>query len=810
MGGERGVPRGAVVADKHVRAKGSGRLVRVLGSGPDGGRRGGPERRYHAWWPGRSDRARTMLWAAYAVMGVLLVVYLASLIVRGPDRASPLVDGWVVAGFEMTAAALCLARGLTRRRGRGVALTLGFGLVMWSLGDFALTVESQGGGTPPTPSLADVFYLGFYPLAYVAAVIFMRGEVRRLSTPNWLDGAVASLGTASACAAFMFERVLHLTGGNSAATATNLAYPIGDVLLLSLVVGGSTVMSGRRKAPWLLMATGIAVNTVGDTANLFGTSFGESRPGFIFNAIAWPTSMLVLSMSVWLRPRPLNPQTVRKPALFVIPGLSAACALVVLFVGNLHATSRLALGLATATLLLVGIRLVASVRGMRSLSQERRHQSVTDELTGLGNRRCLYTVLDAFFADYDATAPRPRAIAFLFLDLNHFKEINDTFGHPVGDKLLKQLGPRLSACLREADLPIRLGGDEFVVVLVDGDAEYATAVAQRLTDRLAEPFVLDRVRVHISASIGIALAPTDATDSAGLLWCADVAMYRGKLAGTPFAIYQPDLDRSGNRLLLLDELRTAIDERQLVLHYQPQLDLRTGEIVAVESLLRWVHPRLGIVPPLEFLSLAEEAGLMGPITALVLSDALAQCAAWRSAGSPLSVSVNISPTNLLDPRFTDLVRDLLESHQVPAEALVLEITETSVISHFDRSQSVIQELRDHGIVVSIDAFGAGFTSLAHLSSLAVKELKLDRIFVAGLTDGDGGRALDLVRATIDLGHALGLRIVAEGIEDSATLELLSELGCDLGQGNFISKPKPASRLTFIPKLAGSQPATNVR
>jgi diguanylate cyclase (GGDEF)-like protein len=780
---------------------GSGRSVRDLGSGPDGDKRDGPEHRYHARWSGQGDRARTVLWAAYALMGVLLLGYLASLIVRGPDWSSQLLDGWLVAGFEMAAAALCITRGLTRRPGRAVALTLGFGLIMWSLGDIALTVESLGGVTPPTPSLADVFYLGFYPLTYVAAVIFMRGEVRRLATPSWLDGAVASVGTASVCAAFVFERVLHLTGGNSAATATNLAYPIGDVLLLSLVVGGSTVMSGRRKAPWLLMATGIAINAVGDSANLFGTSFGASRLGFIFNAIAWPTSILLLSMSVWLRPHPSNPQTLRKPALFVIPGLSAACALVVLFVGNLHATSRLALGLATATLLLVGIRLVVSVRGMRSLSQERRHQSVTDELTGLGNRRCLHTVLDAFFADYDVTAARPRSIAFLFLDLNHFKEINDTFGHPVGDKLLKQLGPRLSACLREADLPIRLGGDEFVVVLVDGDADYATSVAQRLTNRLAEPFILDTVRVHISASIGIALAPTDATDSASLLWCADVAMYRAKLAGVPFAIYQPDLDKSGNRLLLLDELRTAIDERQLVSHYQPQLDLRTGEIVAVESLLRWAHPRLGIVPPLEFLSLAEEAGLMGSITTLVLTDALAQCAAWRRAGNPLSVSVNISPANLLDPRFTEVVRDLLDSHQVPAEALVLEITETTVISHFDRAQSVTQELRDHGIVVSIDDFGAGFTSLAHLSSLAVKELKLDRIFIAGLTGGDSGRALDLVRATIDLGHALGLRIVAEGIEDYATLELLSDLGCDLGQGNFISMPKPAHRLTFKPKLA---------
>jgi diguanylate cyclase (GGDEF)-like protein len=764
----------------------------------------GSERRCHAWWSYRRYRAERALWAAYALMALLLLGYLASLIVRGPGRPSELLDGWAVNGFEIVAAALCIARGFTRRPGRAVALTLGFGLFMWAFGDIALMVESLGGVTPSTPSLADVFYLGFYPPTYVAAVIFMRGEVRRLATPSWLDGAVASVGTASVCAAFAFERVLHLAGGTSAATATNLAYPVGDVLLLSLVVGGSTVMSGRRKAPWLLMAAGMAINAVGDTASLFGTSFGASRLGFIFNAIAWPTSMLVLSMSVWLRPHPSNPQTLRKPALFVIPGLSAVCALVVLFVGNLHATSRLALGLATGALLLVGIRLVVSVRGMRSLSAERRHQSVTDELTGLGNRRYLFTVLDAFFADYDVAAVQPRSLAFLFLDLNHFKEINDTFGHPVGDKLLKQLGPRLSACLREADLPIRLGGDEFVVVLMDGDAGYATAVAQRLTDRLAEPFVLDTVRVHISASIGIALAPTDATDAASLLWCADVAMYRAKLADTPFAIYQPDLDKSGNRLLLLDELRTAIDERQLVLHYQPQLDLRTGRIVAVESLLRWAHPRLGIVSPLEFLPLAEEAGLMGRITTLVLTDALAQCAAWRTAGNPLSVSVNISPANLLDPRFTELVCNLLESHQVPAEALVLEITETTVISHFDRSRSVIQELWDQGIVVSIDDFGAGFTSLAHLSSLAVRELKLDRIFIAALTGGDSGRALDLVRATIDLGHALGLRIVAEGIEEHATLELLSGLGCDLGQGNFISQPKPAHRLTLIPKQVGSQ------
>ena len=202
----------------------------------------------------------------YAVMSVLLAGYLVFLVIRGPNGDSLLVSGWGAATFELAAGALCLARAVTHRAGRAVALTLGFAIISWALGDFALTAESLGGANPPTPSLADAFYLGFYPLAYVAAVLFIRGDTQKLTTPSWLDGAVAGVGTAAVCAAFVFERVLSLTGGSPVATATNLAYPIGDVLLLSLVMGGSTVMSGRRKAPWLLMATGIAFNAAGDTA----------------------------------------------------------------------------------------------------------------------------------------------------------------------------------------------------------------------------------------------------------------------------------------------------------------------------------------------------------------------------------------------------------------------------------------------------------------------------------------------------------------------------------------------------------------
>jgi diguanylate cyclase (GGDEF)-like protein len=386
----------------------------------------------------------------------------------------------------------------------------------------------------------------------------------------------------------------------------------------------------------------------------------------------------------------------------------------------------------------------------------------------------------------------------MFVDLDKFKEVNDSFGHATGDELLRQLGARLRDSLRDTDLVVRLGGDEFALALLDAGADYAATVAARLTAQIEEPFVLDAVRVQIGASIGIAVMPDDATEAADLVRCADLAMYRAKLQGKPFAIYQEDLDGAANRVQLVEELRAAIEERQLELHYQPQVDLATGEINSVEALLRWIHPRLGFVPPLEFIALAEDSGLMGALTALVLDEALFQCASWRAAGRRLSVSVNISASDLLNPDFPDMVARLLAGYGLGPEVLVLEMTETTAIADFERSQHAIQKLHDLGLVVSVDDFGAGFTSLAYLGSLAVKELKLDRSFISRLAESKQGRDLALVSATVELAHALGLRVVAEGVEDHDCLSLLSGLSCDLVQGYVISKPKPANQLELAP------------
>jgi diguanylate cyclase len=726
----------------------------------------------------------------YAALAVLLFAYFVSLLLRGPNQSVAFIDGWGVAAFEVAASVLCIGRALTSRR-RLVPLMLGFGILSWSIGDTILTAESAGGGTPPVPSLADLFWLGFYPLVYVALVLLTRRHLNRMGITTWLDGAVAGLGAAALCACFAFNTILQSVGGNATTVATDLAYPIGDSLLLMLAVGGTAIMPGRKNLQWLLLAGAIGMTAIGDTFNLFASSGSTSHLGTILNGIAWPCAILLISSSVWVRPLRTSPLATGGTAGFLLPGLGAFAGLSILLVDTLHQVTPVAIGLATATLITVGVRLALSVRGLRILTEKRHRQSITDELTGLGNRRQLFNLLDAFFADYANPETVDRRLSLLYVDLDHFKEINDSFGHSAGDEVLRQLGPRLISCLRDTDVLVRVGGDELAVLIMDTDSDYAAAVAQRLIAELDQPFELDRLSVRVGASIGIATAPTDATDSIALLRCADLAMYRAKVGPAPYEVYRHDIDDGGNRLRLVDELREAILRGHLEVHYQPQIDLVTGKMSAMEALVRWPHPRLGLIPPLDFIPLAEEAGLMQSLTAFVLERAVQQCAAWHAAGEILTISVNVSATNLLDAGFSESVIATLARHDVAPSSLILEITETTIIRDFDLCKVVIEQLRNLGLGVSIDDFGAGVTSLAYLGSLAVSELKLDRSFLTRLATGDTERNLALVRATIALGHKLNMRVVAEGIEDLEALNLLTAIGCDLAQGYFIGQPMSA-------------------
>lgn len=766
--------------------------VDATGSAPSPALPAAADDRRRPAFPGqRSNRPLTIV---YALMAILLIAYLGSVIARRDVNSWPAVDGWGVAGFELAGSVLCIARAFVGNEralsARLVPLVLGSATLAWSLGDFVLAAA----GHPATvPLVANIIYLCFYPLAYVGVMLLLQLNVRAFPREIWLDGLIAGLGAAAFCAVFLFHSVLQSAGGPTAVVATNLAYPIGDLLLLALVIGGSTILPGRRRLPWVLLAVGLALNTLGDSANLFASGIGAVHIGTVIDAVAWPCSILLVSISVWVSPRSSGPLVGSQGPSFALPAMAATCSMVTLFAGGLQQISLAALILALATLAATGLRAALSVRSLQQLTANKHRQAVTDQLTTLANRRALFELLDALEQEHQNSGER-RRLALLFVDLNRFKEVNDSFGHSVGDDLLHQLGARLKGTLRDGDLLARLGGDEFVVALLDADSELGAITAQRIGARLREPFQLGPVRAQIGASIGIAVAPGDATDGADLLRCADLAMYRAKVAGQPFAVYNEELDGRGNRMGMVEDLRAAIAERQLELHYQPQIEFDTGEIVALEALLRWHHPRLGYVPPLEFLPLAEDADLIDPLTELVLDMAVAQCARWRAGGSYVSVSVNLSSSNLHNPNLAEVVRNALVRHRLSPNALVLEVTETTAITDFERSQQTIKRLRDLGLVVSVDDFGAGFTSLAYLSSLAVDELKLDRSFIHGLASTSNARNQALVHSTIELAHALGLRVVAEGIEDEACFELLSSLGCDLAQGYLISRPLPADEV----------------
>lgn len=736
-------------------------------------------------------RLRPYLPWIYGFLGLLLVAYFVTLVTRPAARDSLLLNGWGSATFEIVVSVLTLLRGFTTRRDPTVPVAFGTGMLMWALGDVVLTFESRHGATPMSPSAADAFYIMFFPLAYLALVLMVREEAIRMVPALWLDGGIAGLGAAALCAAFAFHDIERLAGGGPAEVATNLAYPLGDVLLLALVVGGTVVLAGKRRGGWYLVAAACALNGAGDTFNLFHGA-GAPTLGSIVDAMAWPGSLFLLSVAAWLPDRRTDPLAEPGTPGFLLPGAGAAAALSVLLLASLSGASTVAVALAAATLLVAGLRLAFSLGSLRTLTIERQWEAVTDQLTGLGNRRRLDQVLARYF-DRRQTEERGE-LAFLFVDLNHFKEVNDSFGHAAGDQLLKQIGPRILACLGGQDLLVRIGGDELSIILFDTGQDRAVSVAERVSTAISKPFELEMVTVRIGASIGIALAGLHADDPGALMHCADQAMYRAKERGSAYAVYDAAVDTEVDRLRLVDDLRAALRDNTLELHYQPQIDLESGAVVAAEALIRWRHPRLGFVPPLEFLPLAEEAGLMRPLTTFVLQEGLAQCARWRGEGHNITISINVSATNLLDVDFVGLVREQLHRTRVPAEALILEITETTLISDLDHCGTVIDQLRELGCTVSIDDFGAGFTSLASLGKLAVGEVKLDRSFLTTLGREPESRAL--VHATINLAHALGLHVVAEGVEEAETLATLTSLGCDLAQGYYIGRPAAASELTL--------------
>jgi diguanylate cyclase (GGDEF)-like protein len=430
---------------------------------------------------------------------------------------------------------------------------------------------------------------------------------------------------------------------------------------------------------------------------------------------------------------------------------------------------------------------------IRRQMNEIERRALYDELTSLPNRtlfgdRIEQTIMDA--------GQEPRSAAVMLLDLDRFREVNDALGHETGDRLLQEVASRLGETVRSSETFARLGGDEFGILLSRGSEEDATELAARIHKALETPFSLSGFPLEIAVSIGIAAYPAHGEDVDTLLQHADVAMYVAKDGHSGTALYQSEQDTSdAARLALAGELRAAIDNEELVVHFQPKAELESGLIVGVEALVRWQHPERGFIPPNEFIPIAERTGLIKPLSQYVVASALKQCGEWRAAGFDLHVAVNLTIPDLLDLELPDRIGRLLAENGVQPGQLELEVTETTILADPFRVRQVLNRLNEMGLRLAIDDFGTGYSSLAYLKNLPVHTIKIDRSFVMGMCE-DASDAT-IVRSTIDLGRNLGLGVVAEGIETQEVWDALRADGCSLAQGYFISRPASAEYLKPI-------------
>ncbi len=656
----------------------------------------------------------------------------------------------------------------------------------------------------PFPSMSDAMWLTSYVLFYAGVVMLVRAETVDFHPSMWLDGLVAGLGVA-AVGALAVGPIARTAEGDRGDVATLLAYPLADVLLLALVLGVLALRGWQLAGPWGLLTAGFAASSFADTGYLLLAARGAYTDGALIDML-WPAASLLLVAAAWRDRAGGEPVRLDGGRVLVVPVLVTVTCLLVLLGDAVAAVPLLAGLLAAAAIIAVLVRTALTFREVVAPLSETRRAAHTDYLTGLPNRRHFYSQVTAVTTAADTAPPsaarralvhptRPGAV--LLIDLDRFKEVNDSLGHHVGDELLVLVSRRLSDQVRDTDLLARLGGDEFGVLLPDSQLADACAVAVGLRALLRQPFTVGAVTLHIDASIGVAAYPDHADDVDGLLRCADTAMYVAKAARTGVQAHDPAGSEHCRRALRTGEqLRGAIantagqvpagGDGRLLMHYQPKVDLRSGRVSGVEALVRWQHPTRGLMPPAEFLPIAEQAGLMGALTDLVLREAVGQCRAWRERGRELAVAVNVSATSLVDLQFPGRLEQLLREQHVPPAALIMEITESTIITDRGRGQDVLHAVRALGVRIAIDDYGTGYSSLAYLQDLPVDELKLDRAFI-GKMNRDR-RSAAIVASTVSLAHSLDLPLVAEGVESTATLAALTALGCDFAQGFFVARP----------------------
>lgn len=690
--------------------------------------------------------------------------------------------------LELLVLGLLGYRVISAHRDRWAWALLAGGLTAWLVADVWYTLVVAEQDPAPFPAVTDWIYLLFYALTYVSLILLLVRQAPRPGIRVWLDGATVALA-AGAYAWLAVPSIMASLGGSSpAAVFMSVANPVSDVLLVCLLVGILGVIGWRADTMWWFLIGAVLLLWVVDMTYLLSILDEQYAVGSVLDA-GWLAVFLILALAPWQR-RNHGPTPAVANRGVVLPTVVCGFAVALLIFASGRTVPVVSVVLAALALLVAAWRAHLAFRAS-AVDAEARRQARTDDLTGIGNRRFLTQQLAAALDDRGGH----QRCALLVIDVDSFKEINDALGHHAGDQILRHTARSISRGLRDSDSAARFGGDEFAVVLGPGiTAEAAEAVAEQIRAAVARPVQIADLALETEVSIGIALCPDHADTVPEALRAADVAMYQAKRTHSGIAVYDQRMDRPDRgRVLRRQELRKAITSRELVCEFQPIMDLATGEVNRVETLVRWLHPEHGMLYPDFFLPTGLQTGLMSQLTWGVLDTALAQAADWREQGIDIAVSVNLSMVDVDNPALAATVQEALDRYALPGSALNLEVTETALVADPAFQTDTFASIREMGVSLSVDDYGKGYSSLDQLRNLTASELKLDRSFVTGLTTEPAMMAI--VRTTVALAKDLGIGLVAEGVESAEDLATLRSLGCEFGQGFYICKPRSADVVT---------------
>ena len=728
------------------------------------------------------DVPRLSPYLSRAVWLVLGLGWLVLASAGGPADADPRAA--VTALASLAAVATWARVRLVRDERLAWSLVAG-GSTCYALGWATLFYISAGeAGGPGGLNYSDCLSLLLYPLWHAATLLRLRTRVRTWNRRALFDGAIVALAV-SATAVGVAAQLLPRAFGQSWLMAVYAAaYPIGSGVLLVTVLTALVALRFHVDASWVLSAAGCGALFIGQVMFAQRAASGTFTFGTWLDAV-YLGGPVLLALAAWTRVHgDTGDRADASGTTMLLTALATLLAVAVLVLRT-ELTPWPAVALAAAAVVAAVVRMILYVRQDELLAM-RTEQAMTDVLTGLPNRRALIAELEKQHSE------GPRTLALL--DLDRFKTVNDSFGHGAGDQLLREVGRRLTGVVAAGGLAARLGGDEFALLLPI-DLAAAWDMARQARAVLEQPVVIDGTHVAVSASLGLTeIALDQAADCSDVLRRADVALYKAKQTIGSIEVWSPGLDELARDMVtLIADFRAAMRTGdQISVHLQPQCDPSDGRVRAVEALVRWNHPVRGLVPPLDFLPAVENAGLLPELTLRVLELSLTDVAVLRDAGFDLQVGVNVGAPDLLDPRFASRVAQLLDRHVLPASCLRLEVTETVVMRNPARVVRTLRLLGGIGVGLSLDDYGTGLASLTYLRELPIDELKIDRSFVTPYVSDLTSQLI--TDSTLDLAHKLGLTVVAEGIEDTATGAALALAGCDLLQGWACGRPVPLAQL----------------